>query len=94
MFHSLKALFTAEEIESEKRSFIISEFGFRFINQRREFDRQYGRNLNKVFEYREMCDYKTMFEADETISKFCKDSDKEFVDEIERYLRSVSWLEE
>ncbi|MBU1487632.1 HEPN domain-containing protein [bacterium] len=93
MFHSLKALFTAEDIESSKHSFITSEFGFRFIKQKGEFDKRYGRNLHKVFEYREMCDYKTMFEADETMSEFCKDSAREFVDEIERYLKRKGCLE-
>lgn len=92
MFHSLKALFTAEEIETSKHSFIISEFGFRFIKQRKEFDSQYGQSLNKVFEYRERCDYKTMFEVDETTSKFCMDRAKEFVDEIERYLNKKGWI--
>ncbi len=42
--------------------------------------------LRKVSEYREMYDYKTMFEVDEEMNSYCLSEATEFVKEIERYL--------
>ena len=86
MFHIVKALFIAEDIESRKHSFIISEFsrGFRKLDE--IFNQKYGQMLRKVSEYREMYDYKTVFEVDEEMNSYCLNEATEFVKEIERYL--------
>lgn len=81
----VKALFIAEGIESHKHSFIISEFSHRFIKLDKIFEQKYDRMLRKVFEYREMCDYKTMFEVDAEMSSYCLEEASEFIEEIERY---------
>jgi uncharacterized protein (UPF0332 family) len=66
--------------------FVISEFSRGFRKLDGIFNQKYGRMLRKVFEHREMCDYKTMFEVDEEMNSYCLNEATEFVKEIERYL--------
>jgi len=89
-FHAVRAVLALESVDFKRHKDVVAYFNKNYVATGK-FDREIGRNLSRLQQIREKCDYNDYFivaledtEAQFKASKMIADAVKVFVQEIEQ----------
>jgi uncharacterized protein (UPF0332 family) len=84
-FYAVIALLLKNDIETQTHDGARTQFGLQFIKTGK-IDKDLGKLLSKLFDYRQKGDYGDLFDYDEELTKPLIEKVKVFLEEIRRHI--------